>query len=70
MTSRGLTEKDFEQVADFLHEVLDVTKEVQTSHGKMLKEWVKGITGNDKLTDIKRRVEEFSGSFPMPGYEV
>lgn len=70
MTSRGLVQKDFQQVAEFLHEVCEVAKEVQASHGKLLKDWIKGITGNQKLADIKRRVEEFSESFPMPGYEV
>lgn len=70
MTSRGLVEKDFEQVAEFLHEVCQVAKEVQNSHGKLLKDWIKGIAGNAKLASIKRRVEEFSSSFPMPGYEV
>ena len=41
MTSRGLTETDWATIADFLHEVLEVCKEVQGSHGKLLKDWIK-----------------------------
>jgi glycine hydroxymethyltransferase len=70
MTSRGLKEEDFDKVAGFLQEVLEVTKEVQVSHGKLLKDWVKGIEGNTKLADVRRRVEAFSSSFPMPGFEI
>jgi hypothetical protein len=33
MTSRGLTEGDFAEVAGFLHEVLEVCKEVQVRAG-------------------------------------
>jgi glycine hydroxymethyltransferase len=47
-----------------------VAKEVQDSHGKLLKEWVKGISGNAKLADIRSRVEAFASSFPMPGFDV
>jgi len=70
MTSRGLKEEDFEAVAGFLHEVCEVCKEVQTSHGKLLKDWIKGIQDNPKLADIRSRVEAFASSFTMPGFEV
>jgi glycine hydroxymethyltransferase len=68
MTSRGLKEADFEKVADLMTEVLDLCKEVQDSHGKLLKDWVKGIEGNAKLQAIRVKVEEFAASFPMPGF--
>lgn len=41
MTSRGLKEADFEVIADFLHEVLEVCKDLQSKHGKMLKDFNK-----------------------------
>lgn len=37
MTSRGLKEQDFERVAELLHQVVLLCKEVQGSSGKMLK---------------------------------
>jgi glycine hydroxymethyltransferase len=39
MTSRGLKEADFEKVAEFLHEVLQLCKDVQAKNGKMLKDF-------------------------------
>ena len=41
MTSRGLKEADFEKIAEFLHQVLEVCKETQQKHGKLLKEFTK-----------------------------
>jgi glycine hydroxymethyltransferase len=70
MTSRGLKEADFETVADLLVEVLGLCKEVQDSHGKLLKDWIKGMEGNPKLAAIRERVEAFAGGFAMPGFEV
>lgn len=70
MTSRGLKESDFEKIAAFLHEVLEECKEVQQKSGKLLKDFVVGLETSDTLKDIKRRVEEWAGSFPMPGFDV
>lgn len=50
--------------------MLQVAKTVQDSHGKLLKEWVKGISGNSELAEIRGRVEAFASSFPMPGFDV
>ena len=37
MTSRGLKEADFERIAELLHQVVVLCKEVQAGSGKMLK---------------------------------
>jgi glycine hydroxymethyltransferase len=68
MTSRGLKEEDFTQVAGFLHEVLEVCKSVQSSTGKALKDFIKGLEGNPKIADIRSRVEAWAARFPMPGF--
>mmetsp|Transcript_15046 Transcript_15046/g.18150 ORF Transcript_15046/g.18150 Transcript_15046/m.18150 type:complete len:463 (-) Transcript_15046:463-1851(-) len=70
MTSRGLTCGDFEKVADFLHEALQICIEVQASHGKPFKEFVKGLEDNEKITALKAKVEEFASSFAMPGFDL
>ena len=69
MTSRGLKESDFEQIAEFLHEVLEECKSVQEKSGKLLKDFTVGIEKSDVIADIKARVEEWAGSFPMPGHD-
>jgi glycine hydroxymethyltransferase len=39
MTSRGLKESDFETIAELLHNVLEVCKDLQAKHGKLLKDF-------------------------------
>lgn len=70
MTSRGLKEADLEIVAGFLHEVLDVCKEVQATTGKAIKDFVKGLEGNVRIADIRSSVEAWASQFPMPGFTV
>ncbi|KAL4429814.1 hypothetical protein ABPG77_010931 [Micractinium sp. CCAP 211/92] len=70
MTSRGLKEEDFARIAGFLHEVLEECKAVQRSSGKKLVDFVRGIEASPVIADIRRRVEEWAGSFPMPGFDV
>eukprot|EP00889_Picochlorum_renovo_P004208 jgi/Picre1/31238/NNA_006592.t1 len=69
MTSRGLKETDFEQIAEFLHEVLEECKRVQETSGKLLKDFTVGIENSATIAAIKARVEEWAGSFPMPGHD-
>jgi hypothetical protein len=40
---RGLKEAEFVKIADFLHTAVELALEVQTSHGKMLKDWKMGL---------------------------
>lgn len=68
MTSRGLGEGDFKQIAAFLHEVLEECKAVQASSGKMLKDFVVGIEASDVIKDIRARVEAWADGFDMPGH--
>jgi glycine hydroxymethyltransferase len=70
MTSRGLAEADWQQVAGFLHEALELCKEVQASSGKLLKDFLRELEGNAKLADLRSRVEAFAAAFPMPGFEL
>ena len=41
MTSRGLKEADFEEIAELLHKALLICKDVQEKHGKLLKDFTK-----------------------------
>jgi len=68
MTSRGLKEKDFEAIAAFLHRAVQLALEVQESHGKMLKDWKKGLEGNPKVDALRNEVEAFAEGFEMPGF--
>uniref|UniRef100_A0A0D6R218 Serine hydroxymethyltransferase n=1 Tax=Araucaria cunninghamii TaxID=56994 RepID=A0A0D6R218_ARACU len=70
MTSRGLKEADFEQIAEFLHQAINVTLTIQKEHGKLLKDFGKGLVNNKDIENLKVEVEKFSASFDMPGFDV
>ncbi|KAF3796027.1 Serine hydroxymethyltransferase 4 [Nymphaea thermarum] len=70
MTSRGLVEKDFEQVAEFLHQAVTFALKIQTEHGKLLKDFNKGLANNKDIDDLKTAVEKFAASFDMPGFQM
>ncbi|KAJ7015718.1 LOW QUALITY PROTEIN: serine hydroxymethyltransferase 4 [Populus alba x Populus x berolinensis] len=68
MTSRGLVEKDFEQIGEFLHRAETITLSIQKEYGKLLKDFNKGLVNNKDIEALKADVEKFSGSFDMPGF--
>mmetsp|Transcript_559 Transcript_559/g.1123 ORF Transcript_559/g.1123 Transcript_559/m.1123 type:complete len:453 (-) Transcript_559:201-1559(-) len=68
MTSRGCTEAHFVQVGEFLHECVEICLEVQNEHGKKMVDFSKGLEGNAKIEDLRKRVNEWSAKFEMPGF--
>lgn len=70
MTSRGLKEKDFEQIADFLEQAVNITLSVQKEYGKLLKDFNKGLVDNKEIAALKEAVEKFAASYDMPGFDV
>ncbi|KAK8560785.1 hypothetical protein V6N13_026220 [Hibiscus sabdariffa] len=70
MTSRGLVEKDFEQIGEFLHRAVTITLDIQKQYGKLLKDFNKGLEGNKEIQALKADVEKFSSSFDMPGFKM
>ncbi|XP_068655419.1 serine hydroxymethyltransferase 4 [Aristolochia californica] len=70
MTSRGLVEKDFEQIGEFLHQAVTFTLNIQKAHGKLLKDFTKGLVNNKDIENLKEAVEKFAGSFDMPGFKM
>jgi len=68
MTSRGLVEKDFEQIAVFLDEAAKIGLKAQETHGKKLVDWKKGIDGSKEVAELKEKVEAFAEAFAMPGF--
>ncbi|GAB2221745.1 hypothetical protein Droror1_Dr00012933 [Drosera rotundifolia] len=70
MTSRGLVEKDFEQIGEFLHRAVTITLKIQKEHGKLMKDFNKGLVNNKDIEELKADVEKFSASFDMPGFST
>ena len=69
MTSRGLVEKDFVQIAEYLHQAVIICLKVQEEHGKILKDFKKGLVNQD-IENLRAEVEKFATSFDMPGFRV
>uniref|UniRef100_A0A7N0ZX48 Uncharacterized protein n=1 Tax=Kalanchoe fedtschenkoi TaxID=63787 RepID=A0A7N0ZX48_KALFE len=67
-TSRGLVEKDFEQIGEFLHRAVQLSLKIQKKHGKLLKDFNKGLVDNKDIEELKNDVEKFSVSFDMLGF--
>ncbi|CDY47310.1 BnaAnng08840D [Brassica napus] len=68
MTSRGLVEKDFEKIGEFLSRSVTLTLNIQKEHGKLLKDFNKGLVNNKEIEELKADVEKFSASYEMPGF--
>jgi glycine hydroxymethyltransferase len=73
MTTRGLVESHFVQVADFIHEAVQIAQKVKdATAGKKLKEFSDEAEKNlDKygITDLKNRVENFCAQFEAVGFD-
>lgn len=71
MTSRGLTEDDFEKVADYLHRGVVAAKNLKASlPSKKLVDFKAAIAegGIAELDELREEVTEFSRTFPTIGY--
>ncbi|KAI3823998.1 hypothetical protein L1987_05445 [Smallanthus sonchifolius] len=73
MTTRGFTEKEFIYIADFIHEGVQLTREVkQAVSGSKLQDFMKFVASSDfsftdKVSDLRKRVESLTTQFPIPG---
>lgn len=70
MTSRGLVEKDFVQIAEYLHQAVTICLGIQEEHGKILKDFKKGLVKNKDIENLKAETEKSATSFEMPGFRV
>ncbi|KAJ3122850.1 Serine hydroxymethyltransferase 2 [Nowakowskiella sp. JEL0407] len=69
LTSRNFKEQDFVKVAEFLDRVVKIAKRVQEKSGKMMKEFEKALVGDVEVETLRKEVEAFATTFPMPGFD-
>ncbi|MCJ8746427.1 hypothetical protein PDJAM_G00141580 [Pangasius djambal] len=73
LTSRGLVEEDFCQVAELLHRGIQLAVEIQTNMNpkSTFKEFKESLARDKnyqkRVREIRDEVEAFAGKFPMPG---
>mmetsp|Transcript_22530 Transcript_22530/g.24630 ORF Transcript_22530/g.24630 Transcript_22530/m.24630 type:complete len:471 (+) Transcript_22530:48-1460(+) len=70
LTTRGLKEDHFRQVADFLHEAVQLAVALQATSGKTLKEFEVAVKASPEVKALKVKVQKFITQFPMPGFDV
>ena len=51
-------------------QVLLVCKDLQETHGKALKDFVVALEKDERIPEIRSRVEKFASSFAMPGFTI
>jgi len=73
LTTRGLIEKDFVKVAEFLHRGVELALKVQksTSNAKSIKEFREALTSDrfPEVNKLKQDVTQFARQFPPVGFE-
>lgn len=69
LTSRSITEKETVQVAEFLHEAVQIALCIQKSSGKRLNDFIDALNNNSDVTALKVKVKDFAQSLPMPGFD-
>lgn len=71
LTTRGLVESDIDQVVEFIHRGLELSKEISLGSGPKLVDFKTAVHGDfaKKVSTLRNEVENFSVKFPMPGYE-
>ena len=67
MTTRGCLEDDFEVIADFLIRATQIAGSVLKEHGKVQKEFLRGLENNKDIIELGNQVEAFASQFAMPG---
>ena len=74
LTTRGLKDKDIEQVVEYLDRALKIAIQAKDeTKGRLLKDFV--ITLNqpkyqEQMNKLKEEVENYAENFFMPGYEL
>ncbi|KAF1895147.1 hypothetical protein Lal_00022645 [Lupinus albus] len=73
MTTRGLGEKEFALIADFIHEGVQISLEAKSlASGTKLQDFMKFVTSpefplGDKVSELRRKVEALTTQYPIPG---
>eukprot|EP00954_Amorphochlora_amoebiformis_P006406 501518-Amorphochlora_amoeboformis.AAC.1 len=69
LTTRGLMEKDFEQVGEFVHQGIELSIDIQKDAASTkMKDFIPVLEkNNDRVSKLKDEVSKFAGSFPAIG---
>jgi glycine hydroxymethyltransferase len=69
LTSRGMSDDDFKQIANFLDRGVKIALDIQEKSGKTLKAFEAALeAGNDAMRLLQQDVCTFASKFKMPGF--
>ena len=73
LTSRSLIESDMDQVAEFIHQGVQLAIEInKATSGTTLKDFKEKMLDSafqEKMKALKGKIENFAEKFPMPGFD-
>jgi glycine hydroxymethyltransferase len=69
LTTRKFVEADFEQIAQFLHEALEISLRLQEKSGPKLKDFIALLPEDAEVKSLRQKVNAFATTFPMPGFD-
>ncbi|PRP77226.1 serine hydroxymethyltransferase [Planoprotostelium fungivorum] len=67
LTTRGLSEEHFAQIAQLLHKGVEIAKDIQSKVGKMMADFEPAVRANKEVETLRHEVEAFAKQFPLPG---
>ncbi|CAM9528922.1 unnamed protein product [Chrysoparadoxa australica] len=70
LTTRGMKEVHFQQIAQFMHRAVQIALRIQSTSGKKLKEFAAALEGDAEVAQLGEDVTTFAKQFPMPGFEA
>jgi glycine hydroxymethyltransferase len=70
ITTRGMKEKDMQNIGEFLIRVTELCIEAQKKGGKNLKQFLSALESDPNLAKLKKEVEEFATQFYIPGVDM
>lgn len=70
VTTRGYLEEDMKQVGFFLDETIKISKHIQSTSGKKLKDFQDGLEKSTEIKQLAQEVEKFASQFDIPGFDA
>lgn len=70
VTTRGYMEQDMKQVGYFLNETIKISRKIQETSGKKLKDFQDGLEKSEDIKQLAKEVEKFASQFDIPGFDA
>ena len=73
LTSRNFKTEDFEKVAEYLHQGIQLGLEIVKASGPTLKDFNATMEKDEfaaRIKALRDEIEEYSEKYPMPGHEL